>query len=517
MTVKHEIINGFVYEIKSDGTYKNLGKATPKQIAQAKAAMAKRKAEAEAAAQAASSAKSSSSGKRSSSGKTKKSSGKVTTTDKTLYGDPEARQILIDAGIDPDIAKNPITVGRQTSSSINKWTNDAERQAWERRNPSYVARWKSIHPNEEFDPGNKEHVKDFEDYHWSYSYNGIYNRLQKQHPDWSDDELEKKAKKAADQISFAGTPDKDINAPDQKWGNWHRNMQEMKFDDDNTPAPAATTDEETQADHIGADDEYQLPDYAPWWLQDQIALAGDALDFFRIKKYRPWQATPDVDFVEPTFYDPTRELAANAEAANMAMQTAQAFTNPQQVTAASLAIQAQQAKANADVLGRYNEMNVNAANQAEFTNVPIYNQASMNKANMATQLYDKYTVANQQFDNSRNMARQKLRQDYINAITNRMNTYNLNTLYPQYAIDPSTGGPRIFRNPKEMKPAAKSKTINDYYTEALDLDPNMTPQVAMQLAKINAGIKEPDYINPYNQQYPFQYPGWTPNQQSEEE
>lgn len=516
MATTHKIIKGYVFEIKTDGTYKNLGKATPEQIAEFNAAEAKRKAASEAA------AKTPPTASKTKSTGTKKSSGSKSSGNKTLYGDPEARQILIDAGIDPDIAKNPITVGRQSSTSINKWTNDAERQAWERRNPSYVARWKSINPGVDFDPGNKEHIKDFEDYHWAYSYNGIYNRLQKQHPDWSDEELEKKAKKAADQISFAGKVDVDVNAPDQKWGNWHRNMQELKFDDDNTPAPEDTpvAEEETQAAHI--DDEYQLPDYAPWWLQDQIAIAGDVLDLFRIKKYTPWQARPDTDFVEPTFYDPTRELAANAEAANLATQTAQAFTNPQQAIAATLAAQAQAARANADVLGRYNSMNVDAANQAENVNTQIYNQASLNRAQQATQLYDKYTIANQQFDNSKNMARQKLRQDYINAITNRQNTYNLNTLYPQYAVDPARGGPRIFRNPRDLDPKAKTeKDLTKAYQEALAI-PNTTPEVALQLAKNKLGIQDRDYTNPngyytgpYGSMEPFKYPGWTPQQNEE--
>ena len=68
------------------------------------------------------------------------------------------------------------------------------------------------------------------------------------------------------------------------------------------------------------------------------------------------------------------------------------------------------------------------------------NQASANQAAMNTQLWDKYTTLNQQFDNSKALARQKLRQSYIDAITNKAKTQALNTLYPNFYTDGSSGG-----------------------------------------------------------------------------
>lgn len=95
---------------------------------------------------------------------------------------------------------------------------------------------------------------------------------------------------------------------------------------------------------------------------------------------------------------------------------------------------------NSDIMGRYNNMNVSEANRLNSANTAIKNNASQQRANAATQLFDKQTIANQQFDNSKNMARQNLRQSFMDAITNRANTANLNSMYPQYAVDPSTGG-----------------------------------------------------------------------------
>lgn len=180
--------------------------------------------------------------------------------------------------------------------------------------------------------------------------------------------------------------------------------------------------------------------YAPWWLQDIVKTSGAAADLMRIKKYEPWQQTPETRLPDGTFYDPTRELAANTEIANIGTQGATAFNNPQAYAANFSQIQGQAGKNAADIMAKYNNMNVQIANQLNSERTGIMNDASKNKASLDTQLFDKYTIANQQFDNSKNMARQNLRQSYIDAITNRAKTQALNTLYPNYYTNPITGG-----------------------------------------------------------------------------
>ena len=70
----------------------------------------------------------------------------------------------------------------------------------------------------------------------------------------------------------------------------------------------------------------------------------------------------------------------------------------------------------------------------------ISNQENMLKQAAATRLYDKNTIVNQQFDNAKLAMRNNLRNQYTNAITNRWKTDALNQMYPQYEVDPSTGG-----------------------------------------------------------------------------
>ncbi len=179
---------------------------------------------------------------------------------------------------------------------------------------------------------------------------------------------------------------------------------------------------------------------APFWAQDQIQTLGAAGDSLRLKKYLPWAPKVEPYIPNATFYDPTRALAANTEAANLQTQGASTFGTPQQFSARSSGIQGQHAKAVADTLGQYNNMNVGVANQAAAQKASIYNQANEYNANTAKDLYDKTTIANQQFDNSKAQARDTLRQSFISAITNRADAQRENMMYPEYHVDPSTGG-----------------------------------------------------------------------------
>ena len=226
---------------------------------------------------------------------------------------------------------------------------------------------------------------------------------------------------------------------------------------------------------------------APWWKQDIIGISGAAADLARINRYPPWQAVTNYALPEGTFYDPTRELAANTEAANLAMQAQQAFTNPQQLAAASSVAQGQTARNAADIMGRYNTQNVTLANQLNQQKTDIMNTASANQATMNTQLWDKYTTLNQQFDNSKAMARQNLRQRYIDAITNRSKTQALNTLYPNYYTDPSTGGDVAF-NPGYGPTTPSQSNMQSDYQKALDITGD--PQRALEYLRIQKGMSK---------------------------
>jgi hypothetical protein len=179
---------------------------------------------------------------------------------------------------------------------------------------------------------------------------------------------------------------------------------------------------------------------AKWWLQDNINTMGAASDLASIKKYMPWEARTDLEEPRPTFLDPTRELAAQSEQANIASQASASFAGPQGLGARNAATQGNAAAQAANTLGNINNQNVNIANQFEANQVGVRNQENMLNQQMAGRLYDKNVIANQQFDNAKRQGRKALRDSYTTAITNRAKTDAMNQMYPNYQVDPESGG-----------------------------------------------------------------------------
>jgi len=132
------------------------------------------------------------------------------------------------------------------------------------------------------------------------------------------------------------------------------------------------------------------------------------------------------------------------------------------------------------------------------------------KAARDTSLWDKYQTVNQEFDNSKAKARETLRNQYVNAITNKAYTANLNTLTPQFAVDPSIGGEMYFKNPREIFPdVTKKKEFTEVYNE-LAKNPLLRddPKLGDIAYKIWSG--QPLYTNPwdvYGQNPGIAYPG----------
>ena len=353
---------------------------------------------------------------------------------------------------DPSILRKSKVAGKQKTGQSGTYGTSVSIQEFIKRNPEYVKKFKETYNRdfteadaETFQKDYNQHVEDL-----------AYNRAQQ--AGYDDDKAKSLAKRFAQSQGFkqgklvSGDP----SFIDKKFGEYTSSRFEPSFkplkkQDPAKPTPPAAKKEEKKSEdqvvnRYSPKEQPIVPANAPWWLQDIIKVSGAAADSARIKKYQPWQATPGYSLPDATFYDPTRELAANTEAANVAMQAQQAFSNPQQLAAASSVAQGQMAKNAADIMGRYNNLNVTLANQLNQQRTDIMNTASANQAGMNTQLYDKYTTVNQQFDNSKALARQKLRQSYIDGITNKAKTQALNSLYPNFYTDPTSGG-NVYANP----------------------------------------------------------------------
>lgn len=191
--------------------------------------------------------------------------------------------------------------------------------------------------------------------------------------------------------------------------------------------------------------------YAPWWLQDIIKTSGALYDLYDIKKYKPYKATYDPYLPLPTFYDPTREIAAIQETAGMATDATRGMgASAQSLGSRMAALQGTAAESIANTMGKYNNLNVGVANEFAYKKADIMNEAALKNQMFTKQYIDEFNTLNQNYDNAKRMARGNLRQSYIDAITNRAQAQVLNQLYPNYQIDPATGGFMIFNRGTDM-------------------------------------------------------------------
>ena len=205
------------------------------------------------------------------------------------------------------------------------------------------------------------------------------------------------------------------------------------------------------------------PGEAEWWLQDTVNAAGAFGDLMGIRKRMPWEPRVDLEEPRPTFLDPTRELAAQSEQANIAAQASAQFAGPQALGARLSAIQGQGAAQAANTLSQINNQNVNIANQFEGQQVGIRNQEQLMNQQLAGRLYDKNTIADQQFQNAKRAGRANMAQAYNTAVTNKWKTDALNQMYPDYQVSPASGGRVKFTGqPKDAVATKPEMTMEEY-------------------------------------------------------
>jgi hypothetical protein len=203
------------------------------------------------------------------------------------------------------------------------------------------------------------------------------------------------------------------------------------------------------------------------WLQDKMKIAGAFGDLMGAKKYMPWAAKYDLRTPKPTFMDPTRELAANAEQANIQTQALGQFAGPQALSARSSGVMGAASKNAADVLAKYNNANVNIANQFESNISNIENQEQQLNTGATQKLYDDTTRTNQAYDNTKRALNNKFLNDTISGITNMNKTDAMNQLYPQYNVDAASGGKLTYDPSKtrQVKPEVSGSDDKAYYDE----------------------------------------------------
>ena len=155
----------------------------------------------------------------------------------------------------------------------------------------------------------------------------------------------------------------------------------------------------------------------------------------------------------------------------------------------------------ANILGKYNNLNVSTANNLEIARTNILNSDSANRANQATGLFNATTRVDQAFMDANNAARQNIRQGFMDAWTNRGKTQALNSMNKQYRVDPTTGFIDFTGVPGKISPDKQSAQVEDTFNRLMS-NPNLkaNPELAYKMAlKQHGMVADQDPNVPYQQ------------------
>jgi len=217
-------------------------------------------------------------------------------------------------------------------------------------------------------------------------------------------------------------------------GTWTSSRRPFTFKDIEEPTTTTTEDPVKIIEQV-IPEEFTPPN-PEWWKQDQNNLT--ALGLLDDNLYLPFQPDVQRTTISPTFDDWRGQVNANNAAADQVANQLGAAGGPQAIANSNLA--GQLMEANAKAQGSVNTNNINIANQADQTQARLDAQFNQLEANRNVKLYDDTQKVLQSADNFKNWRTGENAKLQNAALTNRANTFNLNTTFDNYAIDPTTGG-----------------------------------------------------------------------------
>lgn len=261
------------------------------------------------------------------------------------------------------------------------------------------------------------------------------------------------------------------------------------------PSVSPTSIAQTAKEATSPEEQVSAPGM-PWWTQDKINTTAAFLNRYNIRKQLPWEPVANAVIPDPTFVDPTRALASNAEQAAIQTAAASQFAGAQRQRGVNSSVQGQAAKQAADILSQYDTQNVGIANQFAGANAEIQNNVNMQNLASKKRLYDGNVLANENFDKEKKMANAVVLKNYINGMTNAQKTHWMNSFFDQFDIDPASGAINFDKaNHKDFTTGRTgsgtgSNTTTAYVDAYMALKkqfPEASEEVLREQAKINAG------------------------------
>ena len=196
----------------------------------------------------------------------------------------------------------------------------------------------------------------------------------------------------------------------------------------------------------------------PWWIQDDLNLAGAMTD--SVRKYGPAMTSIDASIPGYVVEDPTRQLANIQQNANAYGDMMQNSTAGNVAGASMLNATGQSLNAGADVIGQVQNRNVQTVNQAMNTGTQIANNNQVANANAKRQYMVDSATTNQQYDNALREKKWREIQAFNNGTTNMMRHKQMeDVLFPQYSVN-SYNGDVTFNDGMEPVDQYGNKTYN---------------------------------------------------------
>ncbi len=213
-------------------------------------------------------------------------------------------------------------------------------------------------------------------------------------------------------------------------------------------------------------EEYIAPQ-PEWWRQDINNL--NTLGLIDDNLYLPWAPDMNPGKVDYVLDDWRGAANANSAAANTMANALGAVGGPQAVVNSN--IQGQTMDANAQAINRVNTNNVGIMNQMAPMQAQLDMQVDGINQARNIKVYDDTQKTLQNSDNFKNWKIAKQNELFNTAITNRADTYNLNSTYDYFAIDPTTGGPIYYKNGKALqKVGPQPNYLKGFYDQVVDYE-----------------------------------------------
>jgi hypothetical protein len=196
--------------------------------------------------------------------------------------------------------------------------------------------------------------------------------------------------------------------------------------------------EETPGPKPGPTPDPYTPEDGKFWIQDMLKMGALAMrDRDMFLPYQPAVEIPQSGYV---LEEPTRQLADVNEQFNIAAQALGSFTGPQSLSARMAKAQGDSLRANANTFAQVHGRNIGTVNRGKQVDAQFRAQAQREQRDRSVKLFDDTQLTLQNYMDEKNLDREQMADLQANAYTNMANTYNLNTLYPYFNIDPTTGG-----------------------------------------------------------------------------